>query len=147
MTIGPRGFWVSIDGVESVGKTTLSVALGRLTGGIVAPEFSDAAFGLALRTVVKQRPHHISKSPIGQCLVFLGDFFEVHAESVAPKLSSGALVFSDRGYVSKYAYQRAVLEDSLGVSSDQFLDRILGLIAPPDLTIYLRAPLSDASAE
>lgn len=141
MTIKEVGRWISVDGVEAAGKTTISDLLCERLGGRVAPEFSDAGFGRALQGAVRDTPHFISTSALGQSLVFLGDFFEVHGTVVAPTLAEGGTVISDRGYVSKFAYQAAVLESSLPGVADALIDRILGLIDPPDLTVYLHAPL------
>jgi thymidylate kinase len=107
----------------------------------IAPEFSAASFGAALRAAVRASPHYISVSAVGQSLVFLGDFFEVHASAVAPRLASGMTVVSDRGYVTKYAYQEVVLSDIVGVlAARRLLDQIFRHLPPPALTIYLTAP-------
>ena len=141
MTNRQVGRWISVDGVEAAGKTTIADLLCDRLGGRVAPEFSSAGFGRALQAAVRETPHFISTSPLGQSLVFLGDFFEVHGTVVASTLSEGGTVISDRGYVSKFAYQAAVLEDCLPGGADALIDRILGYLDPPALTVYLHAPL------
>ncbi len=140
MTTAP-GPWICVDGVEGAGKTTLTAGLAALLDADTAREFSDAPFGKALREAVRDSPHYISASPSGQSLVFLGDFVELHAASVAPRLNLGRTVLTDRGYLSKHAYQAAVLASEL--SPDQaagLLSVVLGLLRPPDLTIYLDCP-------
>lgn len=135
-----RGAWICVDGVEGTGKTTVATHLARTLPVELAPEFSDAAFGHALRAAVTAHPHYISSSPLGQSLVFLGDFFEVHASSVTPRLDAGVSVVSDRGYLSKYAYQEVVLSLTLGIASARrLLDEIFTHLPSPALTIHLTA--------
>jgi thymidylate kinase len=137
----PRGTWICVDGVEGTGKTTVATHLARTLPVEVAPEFSGTAFGHALRSAVAISPHHISSSALGQSLVFLGDFLEVHASSVAPRLDAGISVVSDRGYLSKYTYQEVVLSGVLGVEpARRLLDDIFTHLSAPALTIHLTAP-------
>lgn len=138
---GAAGVWICVDGVEGAGKTTLTAGLARLVDADAVREFSDTPFGSALREAVRVSPHFISRSPAGQSLVFLGDFVELHAAAVAPRLAAGRTVLTDRGYLSKYAYQAAVMLDVLPADRvDAVLDTVLGLIPPPDLTLYLSCP-------
>lgn len=136
-----RGAWICVDGVEGAGKTTLAEHLARTLPVDLAPEFSDSPFGAALRAAVVSDPHYISTSPVGQSLVFLGDFLEVHASNVAPSLDAGRSVVSDRGYLSKYAYQEVVLSRTLGAApAKRLLDEVFEHLPPPRLTIHLTAP-------
>ena len=141
MTAGV-GRWICIDGVEGAGKTTLTTALAPLLGATVVAEFSEAPFGQALRAAVRADPHYISASRVAESLVFVGDFVELHETRVAPAVAAGAIVVHDRGYLSKYAYQHAVLASALGaVRAAALLDDLLALLPRPDLTLYLTAPL------
>jgi dTMP kinase len=136
------GRWVTIDGVEGAGKTSLVERLSQGLNIDVSPEFSDATFGVALQRAVVATPHFISRSAVGQSLVFLGDYFEVFESSVLPGLRRGKLVVSDRGPLSKLVYQTVVLEETLGLEpARKLVESILELLAPPDLTVYLRCPL------
>lgn len=136
-----RGMWICVDGVEGTGKTTIAEHLARALPVELAPEFSSAPFGRALRAAVTSNPHYISLSPLGQSLVFLGDFLEVHASSVTPSLNAGTSVVSDRGYLSKYAYQEVVLSPALGVGpARRLLDAVFEHLPLPNLTIHLAAP-------
>ena len=138
---GRRGRWICVDGVEGVGKTTIARTLARATGAHLAPEFSAASFGRALDRAVRSAPHVIAASGVGQSLVFLGDFYEVHASAVAPLVAAGATVVSDRGYLSKYAYQDVVLTDELGeTAARELLDGVFRHLPTPDLTLHLVAP-------
>lgn len=136
------GRWICIDGVEGAGKTTLTGALVPRLAAVAINEFSAAPFGAALREAVRCSPHFISHSPVGQSLVFLGDFIELFESEIAPALRDGRTVVTDRGWVSKYAYQRSVLERRLpGQEADDLLRRLLSHVPQPDLTILLEAPL------
>lgn len=136
------GAWICVDGVEGTGKSTIARAVAESLSLEVAPEFSSAPFGLALRQAVRDSPHVISASAVGQSLVFLGDFFEVRAATVEPQVAAGKSVISDRGYLSKYAYQQVILADVAGSArARHLLDEIFTHLPPPDLTIHLTAPL------
>lgn len=138
----PSSAWICIDGVEGTGKTTVAEGLAAQLPVELAPEFSSAPFGTALRAAVQTTPHYISVSALGQSLVFLGDFIEIYAATVAPLLERGTAVVSDRGYLSKYCYQEVVLASALGSSrARSLLDEIFANLPVPHLTIYLTAPL------
>jgi dTMP kinase len=135
------GRWICIDGTEGAGKTTLARALEEETGAEMVAEFSRAPFGRALREAVSASPHFISASPLGQSLVFLGDFVELFEDEIAPELAAGRTVITDRGFLSKLAYQQVVLERSMEAgAARELLVSILGLIPEPELTILLSAP-------
>ncbi|QFZ18564.1 dTMP kinase [Saccharothrix syringae] len=135
-----RGLWICVDGVEGVGKSTVARALASGSAAHLATEFSSAPFGRALEGAVRTAPHFIASSEVGQSLVFLGDFYEVYASEVAPLLAGGTTVISDRGYLSKYAYQEVVLTGALGDTAARgLLDAIFGHLPTPDLTLHLVA--------
>lgn len=137
-----RGNWICIDGTEGAGKTTLTGALAECVPSVTIGEFSRAPFGTALRDAVAISPHYISESPVGQSLVFLGDFIELYDSRIAPALAAGETVLTDRGWLSKYAYQSKVLQRTLnGTAADALLRHILGLIPRPDFCVLLSAPL------
>lgn len=133
--------WVSVDGVEGTGKSALCPVLSQEIGAITVPEFSDTIIGQALKSAVVTDPHLISISPMGQSLNFLGDFYEVYARFIEPRLMQGQRVVSDRGQVSKYAYQVTVLERSLGFErAARLVYGILAEMPRPSFVVYLRAP-------
>jgi dTMP kinase len=139
--VRPRGRWICIDGTEGAGKTTLARALGQESEAAMIAEFSRAPFGRALREAVSVSPHFISTSPLGQSLVFLGDFVELFEDEIAPELAVGRTVITDRGFLSKFAYQQVVLERSMEPgTARELLVSILRGIPEPDLTILLSAP-------
>jgi thymidylate kinase len=138
-----RGLWICIDGVEAAGKTSLATPLAPRLNATLVSEFSDAPFGRALREAVRANPHYISGSPTAQSLVFIGDFIELFETRIQPERDIGTTVITDRGYLSKFAYQHVTLAGALGASrATDLLDVLLDLLPQPDLTIYLTAPLS-----
>jgi dTMP kinase len=143
MTSAQRGRWVCIDGTEGAGKTTVTQALlEHFPNAVAINEFSRAPFGAALRSAVRESPHYISSSPVGQSLVFLGDFVELYESEIAPTLDQGATVLTDRGWISKYMYQRKVLERTLTpMEADELVRHILRLLPRPDFSVLLHAPL------
>jgi thymidylate kinase len=116
--------------------------MAAVFGAEQVSEFSRAAFGDALRLAVQKSPHLIATSRVGQSLVFLGDFIELVDADVRPRLASGQMVITDRGYLSKYVYQQVVLEGVLShLDARALLDAIFLHILPrPTLTILLEAP-------
>jgi dTMP kinase len=135
------GRWICIDGTEGAGKTTLAKALEEEVEAVMVAEFSRAPFGRALRQAVSLSPHFISASPLGQSLVFLGDFVELFEDEIAPELAACRTVITDRGWLTKLAYQQVVLERSLEPgAAHELLTSILVQIPKPELTILLAAP-------
>jgi dTMP kinase len=141
-----RGYWISIDGTNGTGKTTLAGGLVRKlrdrgydATGING--FSDTPFGDALRQVMRNGPPFKSASPLGRSLFFLADFVELYHSRIAAALEGGTVVVTDRGWANKYAYQLAVLTREIGRGeADTLLRHILGLVDPPHLALLLRAP-------
>jgi thymidylate kinase len=133
--------WVCVDGTEGAGKTTVTAGLVASLPAVGINEFSDTPFGEALRIAVQASPHFISSSPIGQSLVFLGDFMELYESKVQPALQRGQTVITDRGWLSKYAYQFAVLQHAMPPQqATSLLDAVMAYIPRPDLTVLLTNP-------
>ena len=67
MKTASRGLWISVDGVDGVGKSTLANHLvSQFSASVLAPEFSDSPIGSYLRQAVQSNPHYISPSLIEQ---------------------------------------------------------------------------------
>lgn len=141
------GIWLSIDGVEGAGKTTLAAILReRAPDALLVAEFSDDPVGQLLQAAVQKNPHHISPSAMGQSLLFLAEFRTRFDTAIEPAIEGGALVLHDRGYLSKYGYQHAVMEPSMGADATALLDAIFSHLPPPDLTVMLTAPIATIRA-
>jgi len=136
--------WLSIDGVEAAGKTTLSNLLAERTGGVVSPEFSSTPLATMLRKGVNEDPHIFKRSKLSQTLAFLAEFCERTEEFVVPLSQQGKIVIADRGYLSKYAYQHAVLatDDQFDeANAHRLMAAIFKHIARPDIFVLLECPL------
>lgn len=139
MKTASRGLWISVDGVDGVGKSTLANHLvSQFSASVLAPEFSDSPIGSYLRQAVQSNPHYISPSLIEQSLLFLAEFFRIYEVFVRPALREGLLVISDRGYASKYVYQFLILSSKHDpATTEEMLDSLFRLISPPDYTLLL----------
>jgi dTMP kinase len=132
--------WISIDGVEGTGKTTIARRLADALSATHIPEFSEGPLGTALRQAVEASPYHFSVSLVARSLLFLGDFMEQYEGQIRPALLRGEVVVSDRGYLSKYAYQCVNLAEQYGTQrACQLVGQILQPVHPPNATIYLVA--------
>lgn len=134
--------WVSIDGVECAGKSTLCGRLAPiLPGAHVMPEFSAGPVGEYLRESVQSSPHFISRSFVGQSLLFLADY----AELAATRTMTGGpaeIVLQDRGFISKFVYQLLVLREDIGtLRARDLVSAIMAELPQPDVTVLLDAPI------
>lgn len=135
------GCWISVDGVEAAGKTTLVDALrASVPDAVVVNEFTDEPVGRFLREIVKEHPHVFSESRVGQSLLFLGEFWQRYDLVIRPALEAGATVLSDRGYLSKYVYQHVVMEPAIGLATQPLLSAVMEPMVAPAISVVLRAP-------
>jgi thymidylate kinase len=136
-----EGFWLSIDGAEGVGKTTICRLLqSALPNAVLIGEFSSTDFGQLLSRKVTEQPHVFAESVLGQSCFFIGDFFMQHETAILPSLNKGKVVLSDRGYLSKFVYQLALMSDHYShCEAEAGLLALFRLIRPPDMTIILTA--------
>ncbi len=135
-----QGCWISIDGVDGVGKTVLAQHLATvLDEATLVPEFSQSLEGAYLQeAVTRGGPRFPNLSRMEKSLLFLADFFRQYDTLIRSALQQGRIVISDRGYVSKYVFQLLVLSyDYDPAAVEAMLDALFRLIAPPDLTLHL----------
>lgn len=145
MDASNKGLWISIEGTEGVGKSTLAKHLSSVfEKSIIAPEFSSSRIGEYLREAVQTSPHFISESLIEQSLLFLADFFRIYDTIVLPNIKNNYMVISDRGYVSKYVYQFLVLSSAYKIETTrEMLGSLFRLIPGPDFILYLSCSESE----
>lgn len=138
-----RGKWISIDGCEGCGKTTLVNKLKeRYPNFVYIPEFSDSIVGKTLNNAVRNEPYIISNSIIGASLLFLSDYFQMIETLIVPNIEQGAIIVSDRGFVTKIAVQAAVMSDFYEKRQvQQALIELFRLSIVPDYTIVMDIPL------
>jgi len=133
-----RGLFISIEGIDGAGKTTLIHALSSwLTenGYLVlqTKEPGGTPFGAHLRKILQ---HHGCGSNRSEFLLFAADRAH-HVESVIrPALSNGTIVISDRYTDSSIAYQGYGLSQDITVIERVNEWSTTGL--QPDCTLYLK---------
>lgn len=136
------GLYIAFEGIEGCGKTTQTEALAAwlriahpLT--VTTRETGGTAIGQRIRDVL----HDVANThldPVAEALLIAGDRAQHRAEVLAPALTSGKHVVSDRSVYSTLAYQgygRDLPFDMVRQVNDWALAGIW-----PDLVILLEVP-------
>ncbi|MBP7864853.1 MAG: dTMP kinase [Acidobacteria bacterium] len=134
----PRGRFVTLEGVEGGGKSTL---LRNLLGWaedrgipcVVTREPGGTPFGAELRRILLD-PEGPRRAPEAELLLYLADRFQDVTEKVLPAVESGAWAICDRYHDATVAYQGHARGLDLGMIRE--LARALRLPVP-DLTILV----------
>ena len=137
------GYWLAVDGIDGVGKTTLCHAIcdGRDSYTLV-PEFSHGPLGQLLQNSVKGDVRLTIMGDLPQSLLFLAEYHDRVTSLVLPEIDRGKVVVTDRGTLSKLAFQAALLSEDLGLQDAQHVVRtLLGSLPSPDLTLDLHADM------
>lgn len=131
--------WISIDGLEASGKSTLVNCLRRkLRSSRLMPEFSKGFAGRALVSALVDQPHYISRSAVAQSLFFLAEFREKVEAARSYIEDDQTLLISDRGILSKVVYQTVVLRPVIGSKATKdLIEACLTGLPLPDLTFCL----------
>ncbi|HUC87093.1 MAG TPA: dTMP kinase [Candidatus Saccharimonadales bacterium] len=143
------GLFIAIEGFEGAGKTTRTKALQTAVRERsdrrceVVREPGGDPFAEELRELLKASPHQIT--PWAEVFTFCAARANMLALKVKPLLEAGAVVISDRNYISTVAYQgwgnhwpAAELERLRSVCS------VAAQVAPPDLTLVLNVAYETA---
>lgn len=101
------GFYLSLEGGEGAGKTTVSELLRQLLearGEIVTivREPGSTEFGDEIRNLVL---HSVDMTPWAEAMLFAAQRAQLVVEVVGPALARGEVVISDRSLYSSLAYQ------------------------------------------
>lgn len=112
-----KGRFITLEGGEGVGKTTLIRGLGRLLGKRQRPFFlthqpGGTELGKQLRQLLLNQSK-ITLSPKTELLLFLADKSQHIREVLLPALQTHDFVICDRYIDSTYAYQKAPFENDL----------------------------------
>ncbi len=102
-----KGFYLSLEGGEGAGKTTVSELLRRLLearGDVVTivREPGSTEFGNEVRNLVL---HSLEMTPWAEAMLFAAQRAQLVVEVVGPALDRGEVVISDRSLYSSLAYQ------------------------------------------
>lgn len=132
-----RGWLIAFEGVDGSGKTTQVARLaatlrGRGLDVVTTREPTAGRFGRRIRAMATsgERP-----SPQEELRWFVEDRREHVKETVAPALERGAVVVTDRYFLSTVAYQGA-----RGHEPDELLARSEAEFPVPDLVLLLEIP-------
>lgn len=142
-----RGRFITLEGGEGTGKSTLQAALrGRLAGKgvdvVLTREPGGALRAEAIRALVLTPPGGTAFSPLAEALLMNAARSDHLDELIRPALDAGSWVICDRFSDSTRVYQ--------GVSGDVPAEVLRSLEAHvvgttrPDLTLVLDAPVSVA---
>lgn len=132
------GLFVVFEGADGTGKSTQVAAVsGRLRAAehdvVVTREPGGSVVAEKLRALVLDPDHHIS--PTTEALIFAAARADHIDQTIAPALSAGKIVISDRFVGSSIAYQSA----GRGLSEEMIIDintyATGGLT--PDVTVVL----------
>lgn len=153
--------FVTFEGGEGAGKTTLMRALGDALAAkghsvVMTREPGGTLFGDQVRGWLLQKGGDISLHPKAELLLFLAARLQHLEEKILPSLAKGKIVLCDRFNDSTIAYQGAGRE--LGVDYVETVCDLVCREATPDLTFFLdidpiqglertrRVPKEEASA-
>lgn len=142
MTTVLRGRFITLEGLEGVGKTTqlatiLDVLRQHGIEPVVTREPGGTDVGEALRSVVLGGGH--SMSPMTELMVMAASRLELVTTLIEPALQRGDWVVSDRYLDASVAYQGGGRE--LGVEAVVALHEAIGVTLQPDLTLLLDMPV------
>ncbi len=150
------GFWVALDGIDAVGKTSqvksVATSLRKRVGRevVTVTEFSTTHIGDLIRDAIKsERFFTLSQAnltPFSDTMCLFTDRLLNMETIIAPALSNGKVVLSDRGLASLIGYQFQALKDSpffgSGRKAMEWLMWLTDLFpVTPQLNIILRAQI------
>ncbi len=141
----PRARFITFEGIEGAGKTTLAQQLGAwLQGQGIAVVLTREPGGSPLGTQLRPLLLHEAIDPYTELFLFLADRREHTLRLILPALQQGTWVLSDRYADSTLVYQ------GYGRGLDLTLIRQLNALATdgllPDLTVLIDLPVETALA-
>lgn len=140
-----RGWFVSFEGIEGVGKTTqierLADALGaRGLDVLLTREPGGTPLGIDIRELILAGRH--APVPLAELFLILADRAQHVAEVIRPALAAGRLVIADRYADATVAYQAGGRAVDPGLVEWGLKAATGGL--KPDLTLFLDLPVAAA---
>jgi dTMP kinase len=142
VTVAP-GRLIALEGIDGCGKTTQARLLAQWLGALCTFEPGATSLGASLRALVLD-PDRAPVDPRAEALLLAADRAQHVAEVVAPTLSAGRWVVTDRYVASTVAYQgfgRGLDRDGL----DRLAEWATGGLRP-DLTVLLDLPVAVATS-
>ena len=132
-----RGFYIALEGAEGTGKSTHAARLATHLGALLTRETGGTDIGARIRTILHDTSlTHLSHR--AEALLIAADRAQHIDEIVAPALTSGRHVVSDRSVYSTLAYQgygRGLKLDEIRQINEWALDSWW-----PDLVVLIDTP-------
>lgn len=140
-----NGFFVTLEGVDGAGTTTVSEGLEEhYSDAVLSSEPSDLWTGKQVRRCLQKDS---DTNPLTDFYFFMGDRVHHIENRIRPAVKDGSLVISDRYADSTRAYQSIALEQA-GIPSTHTLPYIEQVMGPfdyePDLTLWLDVDIDDS---
>lgn len=142
-----RGRFITLEGGEGVGKSTLAAALAAQLGArgvtvVRTREPGGSPGAEELRRMILSPPDGVEWGPVAEALLFYAARSDHLDRTIRPALSRGDWVICDRFSDSTRAYQVA----AGGVANEHIdaLDRMCVGADAPDLTFVLDLPMAIA---
>ena len=147
MSLIPPGRFLTVEGIEGVGKSTqvaqLSQSLsGRGIAHVVTREPGGTPLAERIRDVVLDNSRGESLPPTAELLLMFAARAVHLANHVEPNLRAGRWVLCDRFIDATYAYQGG----GRGLSAEHIRQLEVMVLGPrrPDLTVLIDAPVEQA---
>lgn len=139
-----RGKFISLEGLEGVGKTTNRQFVESLLSSagidyVATREPGGTPLGEALRDLVLHSANSVSAET--ELLIMAASRVEHVKTVIEPALSDGQWVLCDRFLDASIAYQGGGRE--LGAERVEQLHRMMGMELNPDVTLLLDMPVED----
>jgi dTMP kinase len=132
-----RGFYIALEGAEGTGKSTHAARLAAHLGALLTRETGGTDIGVRIRAILHDTSlTHLSHR--AEALLIAADRAQHIDEIVAPALSAGRTVVSDRSVYSTLAYQgygRGLNIDEIRQINEWALDSWW-----PDLVVLIDTP-------
>jgi dTMP kinase len=132
-----RGFYIALEGAEGTGKSTHAARLATHLGALLTRETGGTDIGVRIRAILHDTSlTHLSHR--AEALLIAADRAQHIDEIVAPALSAGRTVVSDRSVYSTLAYQgygRGLNIDEIRQINEWALDSWW-----PDLVVLIDTP-------
>ena len=145
----PKGFFVSFEGIDGVGKTLqlrmlrdsltragLDVLVTKEPGDMIDGQLVGSDIGPTIRHLIFRDPSSNNMAPGVADALFLADHIQVVGKVIEPALEQGKIVLCDRFADSQFAYASAPDRKAEDWSLDAYK---ANFNLKPDLTILLTA--------
>lgn len=140
-----KGLFISLEGIDGSGKTTLAQSLDKKLRAdgfqvVLTREPGGSELGKKLRTLLKDP--HCNVSHQAEYLLFAADRAQHMKEVIDPALAAGNIVLSDRFSDSSVTYQG--YGRGLDVATIELINAWVTHAQEPDLTFYIEISLDTA---